>query len=90
MVVGSDGRLVGQYSKVHLYDVDIPGKVRLQESEYVVPGRELVGPVETPVGKVGLGICYDLRFPEMSLALVKMGAEILTFPSAFTVPTGEI
>lgn len=88
VIIGSDGALVGDYSKMHLFDVDIPGKVRLKESDYVDPGQIIAPPVDTPVGKVGLGICYDMRFPELSLSLVKMGAQVLTYPSAFTVPTG--
>ena len=61
---------------------------RLNESDYVEAGSRVVDPVETPVGKVGLAICYDLRFPELSAALRHRGAEILTYPSAFTVETG--
>jgi predicted amidohydrolase len=61
---------------------------RLNESDYVKAGSRIVDPVETPVGKVGLAICYDLRFPELSAALRHKGADILTYPSAFTVETG--
>ncbi|KAF9364827.1 Nitrilase [Mortierella sp. NVP85] len=59
------------------------------ESQSTVAGERIVPPVTTPVGKVGLGICYDLRFPELALELRRQGAEILTFPSAFTIKTGE-
>lgn len=72
-----------------MFDVDMPEKsTRIMESDYVIPGERIVPPVETPVGKVGLAICYDMRFPELSLTLAKMGADILTFPSAFTFATG--
>uniref|UniRef100_A0A8D2ZTQ1 Nitrilase 1 n=1 Tax=Scophthalmus maximus TaxID=52904 RepID=A0A8D2ZTQ1_SCOMX len=75
--------------KSHLFDVELPEKgVSLKESAFTIPGPALVSPVQTPIGKVGLGICYDLRFPELSLALRHHGAEILTYPSAFTVATG--
>ncbi|XP_065279971.1 nitrilase and fragile histidine triad fusion protein NitFhit isoform X3 [Dermacentor albipictus] len=86
-IVTSTGDTVGTYSKVHLFDVDV-GTFRSRESDYTIAGSTIPVPVTTPAGKVGLGICYDLRFPEFSLSLTKMGAEILTYPSAFTVPTG--
>lgn len=88
VMIDNTGEIKSTYNKTHLFDLDIPGKVRLCESDYTVPGDTMVSPVETPVGKVGLSICYDLRFPEMSTALAKEGADILTYPSAFTVPTG--
>ncbi|XP_050031607.1 deaminated glutathione amidase isoform X1 [Dermacentor andersoni] len=87
VVINSTGDTVGTYSKVHLFDVDV-GTFRSRESDYTIAGSTIPVPVTTPAGKVGLGICYDLRFPEFSLSLTKMGAEILTYPSAFTVPTG--
>lgn len=87
VVIDSNGGIVGTYSKAHLFDVDV-GTVRLRESDYTIPGSQIPTPIPTPVGKVGLGICYDLRFPEFALSLTKMGAEILTYPSAFTVQTG--
>ena len=74
--IGDSGEIKATYAKAHLFDVDIPGKVRLKESDYVEKGREIVAPAETKAGKVGLGICYDLRFPEMSLALARNGADI--------------
>ncbi|MEQ2242454.1 Nitrilase [Ilyodon furcidens] len=77
------------YRKSHLFDVELPEKgVSLKESAFTIPGASLVPPVQTPIGKVGLGVCYDLRFPELSLALQRHGADILTYPSAFTVATG--
>ncbi len=60
----------------------------LQESKSTERGSHILDPVETPVGRIGLATCYDLRFPEMSVLLRKKGAEILTFPSAFTSTTG--
>ncbi|KZC07003.1 Nitrilase like protein 1 [Dufourea novaeangliae] len=89
IIINSDGEIVGTYRKAHLFDMDNKNTgVRLMESDYVLPGNEIVPPVSTPVGKLGLSICYDMRFPELSLALRNMGAEILTYPSAFTYQTG--
>lgn len=63
---------------------------RTGESDRIRPGQEVVPPVDVPgLGKVGLEICYDLRFPELHIILTRLGAQILTFPSAFTVKTGR-
>ncbi|XP_070710899.1 deaminated glutathione amidase [Pempheris klunzingeri] len=89
IIINEKGDVVSVYRKSHLFDVELPEKgVSLKESAFTIPGPSLVSPVQTPIGKVGLGICYDLRFPELSLALQRHGAEILTYPSAFTVATG--
>ncbi|KAM9833821.1 deaminated glutathione amidase isoform 3-T3 [Syngnathus typhle] len=89
VVMNNQGEIVSTYRKCHLFDVELPEKgVSLSESAFTIPGPSLVAPVQTPIGKLGLGVCYDLRFPEFSLALQKSGAEILTFPSAFTEVTG--
>ena len=70
-------------------DVTIPGgNEQYRESSHVVPGRELVV-ADTPVGKLGLSVCYDMRFPELYRELVSQGAEWLAMPAAFTVPTGQ-
>ncbi|KAJ8007933.1 hypothetical protein DPEC_G00099330 [Dallia pectoralis] len=89
VIINENGDIVTVYRKSHLFDVELPARgVSLKESAFTIPGPNLIPPVQTPIGKVGLGICYDLRFPELSLALVRQGAEILTYPSAFTVATG--
>ncbi|KAK2913327.1 hypothetical protein Q8A67_001726 [Cirrhinus molitorella] len=89
IIINGQGEMVSVYRKAHLFDVELTSKgVSLKESAFTVPGPRLVPPVQTPVGKVGLGVCYDLRFPELSSALQRHGAEILTYPSAFTVATG--
>lgn len=89
IIINNKGDIVSVYRKAHLFDVELPEKgVSLKESAFTIPGPSLIAPIETPIGKVGLGICYDLRFPELSLALQRHGAEILTYPSAFTVATG--
>ncbi|KAG0380210.1 Carbon-nitrogen hydrolase [Mortierella sp. AD032] len=90
VLISPQGDITSSYRKIHLFDVNIaPNGPRLMESNTTVPGDTVTPPVSTPVGKVGLGICYDVRFPEMALKLRRMGAEILTYPSAFTVKTGE-
>ncbi|KAK5875723.1 hypothetical protein CesoFtcFv8_026771 [Champsocephalus esox] len=89
IIINDKGEIISVYRKSHLFDVELPEKgVSLKESAFTIPGPSLVSPVQTPIGKVGLGICYDLRFPELSLALQRQGADILTYPSAFTVATG--
>ncbi|XP_063234210.1 deaminated glutathione amidase isoform X2 [Bacillus rossius redtenbacheri] len=90
VLIDDEGRVAATYHKVHLFDAEVPERgIRLKESSYVEPGREVVPPVRTPAGDVGLMICYDMRFPEVSTALRMMGADILTFPSAFTFATGS-
>ncbi|XP_043820602.1 deaminated glutathione amidase isoform X2 [Dromiciops gliroides] len=88
VLLDSKGSIVATYRKTHLCDVELPGQGPMCESSSTVPGPTLGSPVSTPAGKVGLAICYDLRFPELSLALAQDGAEILTYPSAFGSVTG--
>uniref|UniRef100_A0A0N4ZMH5 Nitrilase and fragile histidine triad fusion protein NitFhit n=1 Tax=Parastrongyloides trichosuri TaxID=131310 RepID=A0A0N4ZMH5_PARTI len=87
-IIDNEGNTKGQYQKLHLFDLDIPGKVRLLESEFNSAGKDISKPVDTPIGKIAMNICYDLRFPELGLIHRNNGAQILTYPSAFTVPTG--
>ncbi|CEF68424.1 Nitrilase homolog 1 [Strongyloides ratti] len=87
-IIDNEGITRGEYQKLHLFDLEIPGKVKLLESEFNSAGKTIPLPVETPIGKVAMNICYDVRFPELGLIHRKNGAEILTYPSAFTVPTG--
>ncbi|RMH39404.1 MAG: carbon-nitrogen hydrolase family protein [Deltaproteobacteria bacterium] len=87
VVFAPDGRLAAAYRKIHLFDVDIPGGATLRESDSTLAGDEVVT-VATPLGVLGLSICYDLRFPELYRRLVDQGAEILAIPSAFTAFTG--
>ncbi len=83
-----DGSLAATYDKVHLFDVAIDGNNMWTESALYAGGHEAVL-VETPVAKIGLSICYDLRFAALYRTLAQAGAQILTIPSAFTRPTGE-
>ena len=88
VVYDQTGAVSARYDKIHLFDVELEGGERYAESEYTAAGSNLVT-VATPVGRLGLTICYDLRFPEQYRSLVNQGAEILTIPSAFAVPTGK-
>lgn len=89
LVLDPDGRTVARYDKIHLFDVDLPGgREGYRESANAVPGAKAVL-VDTPAGRVGLTVCYDLRFPELFRQLVSEGAEIFSVPAAFTGPTGR-
>jgi predicted amidohydrolase len=84
----STGKQVAKYSKTHLFDAKA-GSTVLTESSYTKAGDELVAVKNTPVGCLGLCTCYDMRFPAVSQRLrFEAGADVLAFPSAFTVPTG--
>ena len=88
LLIDAAGKRVARYDKIHLFDVTIPGRdERYRESTHVTPGRDLVI-ADTPVGRLGLSVCYDMRFPELYRELVLQGAEWLAMPAAFTVPTG--
>jgi predicted amidohydrolase len=88
VVLGPDGRTLAVYRKIHLFDVELPGGPPLQESKAVLPGHEPVV-AQTPIGPLGLSICYDLRFPELYRTLTRRGARVLAVPSAFTERTGK-
>jgi predicted amidohydrolase len=87
LLYGPDG-LLARYRKLHLFDVDVPGGPRFVESAHVAAGDDVVV-VATPLGRIGLTVCYDVRFPELYAACVAAGAEVLTVPSAFTFVTGQ-
>ncbi|KAI7896072.1 putative NIT2-nitrilase [Mucor mucedo] len=88
VVLNHQGRIVSTYRKLHLFNVDIEGGPRLMESDGTLQGDQLPDLIQTPLGKLGLETCYDMRFPELSLALRTKGAQLLAFPSAFTIKTG--
>jgi deaminated glutathione amidase len=89
LLIDADGKRVARYDKIHLFDVTIPGRnEQYRESNHVMPGRDAVL-ADTPVGRLGLSVCYDMRFPELYRDLVSRGAEWLAVPAAFTVPTGR-
>jgi predicted amidohydrolase len=87
-LIGADGQVKATYDKIHMFDVDLPTGERHRESALYTPG-ERASIAETPWGKLGLTVCYDVRFPHLYRALAKAGAEMLSVPAAFTRPTGE-
>ncbi len=88
VMLGPDGAKMGVYRKIHLFDIDLPGRVTVKESASRLAGSEVVC-VAASVGAVGLSVCYDVRFPELYRRLAFAGAKILSVPSCFTFPTGE-
>ncbi len=87
-VIDAGGGIVARYDKIHLFDVDLATGESWRESAAYVPGTDAVV-VDTPLGRLGLSICYDLRFPALYGALTGNGAQLLAIPAAFTVSTGE-
>jgi nitrilase len=88
-VYGADGVQVARYDKIHLFDVDLPdGRSAYRESGYTTPGS-LPVVIDTPWGRLGIGVCYDLRFPELFRALGTGGLDLIALPAAFTVTTGR-
>ena len=89
LVFDATGERRARYDKIHLFDVDVPGRGEAhRESANFRPGSEVVA-VDTPAGRVGLSVCYDLRFPELYRRLSADGADWFVVPAAFTVPTGR-
>ena len=88
-VIDGKGEIRARYDKIHLFDVDLPTGESWRESAMYDGGDRAVIVPETPVGKLGLTICYDLRFPELFQRLSDAGAEVIAVPAAFTVPTGK-
>lgn len=90
-LMAPDGREAAFYDKVHLFDVAIPGQASesYRESATTVAGSEAVA-AETPLGRIGMTVCYDLRFPALFHRLGRLGMELLVVPAAFTVPTGRV
>jgi len=87
-LLDDQGKLVAVYRKIHLFDLALPDQPAWLESRLVVPGRRLAL-ADTPLGRLGMSICFDLRFPELYRRLRLKGAEILAAPSAFTLATGR-
>ena len=87
-LIAPDGEVTDYYDKIHMFDVKLGNGEHYRESAQFQPGDRAVL-ANTAIGKIGLTICYDLRFPHLYRALAKAGAEIITIPAAFTVPTGK-
>ena len=88
VLFGPDGVALASYRKIHLFDIDLSASVRYRESEQIKAGDRTVV-VATPLGRLGLSVCYDLRFGNLYHRLVREGAEVLCIPAAFTLTTGR-
>jgi deaminated glutathione amidase len=88
LIFAPDGSLAATYDKIHLFDIDLPNGETYRESATYNPGEAAVT-VQLPDFKLGLAICYDMRFPRLANALATAGCSVLAYPAAFTVPTGQ-
>jgi len=90
LVFGRDGSLLAHHRKIHLFDIDVPGGIKFKESDTLTGGKSLTS-FETEYGKFGVGICYDIRFPELSQVMaLDNGCDFLCFPGAFNMTTGPL
>jgi predicted amidohydrolase len=87
--INEKGEIAQRYQKLHLFDVELPDRPPVKESKTTQPGNEILAPFDSVLGRIGATICFDLRFPEIALALKRQRAEVILYPSAFTVPTGR-
>ncbi|CEO94902.1 CN hydrolase domain-containing protein [Plasmodiophora brassicae] len=88
VVVSPDGNVIAKHRKVHLFNVDIPGKITFRESDTLSPGHSLTSFSMADGTRVGIGICYDIRFSEFCAATTGLGCDLLVFPGAFNMTTG--
>ncbi|EUC26682.1 hypothetical protein COCCADRAFT_42294 [Bipolaris zeicola 26-R-13] len=88
--INEAGEVLHRYQKVHMLEMKLSDGPQIHEGDFCQPGRSVLSPFETPIGRVGAMICFDLRFPSLAQKLVSMGAEILIYPSAFVPNTGEL
>ena len=89
LVVGPDGAILCKHRKVHLFDIDVPGGITFRESD-TLSGGDRLSLFDTPWGRVGVGICYDIRFPSLAACMRKHGAHLLVYPGAFNMTTGPV
>jgi len=90
LTFGPTGELLATHRKVHLFDIDIPGKIKFKESEVLDPGNK-VTLIDLPeYGKIAIAICYDIRFPELATIAARKGAFLLLYPGAFNLTTGAL
>lgn len=87
LVINPSGEIVGKHRKVHLFDINVPGKIAFKESDSLTAGDEACI-VDTPWGLMGVGICYDIRFPELAMIMRARGCRMLFYPGAFNMVTG--
>ncbi|XP_071806553.1 omega-amidase NIT2-like isoform X1 [Asterias amurensis] len=86
-VFNPQGNIIGKYRKAHLFDIDVPGRIKFKESDVLTPGSGFTV-VDTPYCKIGIGICYDMRFAEMAQIYNQKGCKLLVYPGAFNMTTG--
>lgn len=89
LIFNEKGEIIGKHRKLHLFDIDIPGQITFKES-ITLTGGDKVTIVDTSYGKIGVGICYDLRFPEMAMIAARKGAFAMIYPGAFNTVTGPL
>lgn len=90
LVFSPSGSLIATHRKTHLFDIDIPGKIRFKESEVLSAGNKLTIVDLPEYGKIGLAICYDIRFPESAMIAARNGCFLLLYPGAFNMTTGPL
>ncbi|KAI2467048.1 carbon-nitrogen hydrolase [Annulohypoxylon bovei var. microspora] len=90
LTFGPDGALLGTHRKVHLFDIDIPGKIAFRESEVLSPGNKVTLVALPGYGRIAVAICYDVRFPELATVAARRGAFALVYPGAFNTTTGPL
>ncbi len=88
LLIDDTGSIVARYDKLHVFDVDLPNGETYRESASIRPG-DAAAVADTPWGRLGLTVCYDIRFPHLFRQLARAGASMIAVPAAFTVPTGE-
>ncbi|TQE01430.1 hypothetical protein C1H46_012910 [Malus baccata] len=88
-VFDTDGKLLAKHRKIHLFDIDIPGKITFIESKTLTAGQTPTI-VDTEVGRIGIGICYDIRFQELAMIYAARGAHLICYPGAFNMTTGPL
>jgi nitrilase len=89
LVFDDRGTRVARYDKIHLFDVNLPGVDERYNESAIIEGGNALEVIETPFGRLGVAVCYDLRFPELFRRMVDSGVELLAIPSAFTAITGK-
>ncbi|MCJ1464455.1 hypothetical protein MMC07_003068 [Pseudocyphellaria aurata] len=90
LLFSPEGELLATHRKVHMFDIDIPGKITFKESDVLSPGNKLTLVDIPPYGKIALAICYDIRFPELATVAARKGCFLLLYPGAFNLTTGAL
>lgn len=90
LLFAPDGKLLATHRKVHLFDIDIPGKITFRESDVLSPGNKVTLVDLPPYGKIAIAICYDIRFPELATIAARQGCFLLLYPGAFNLTTGAL